>query len=156
MSLFKPIVIAFFTLGSAIGIGSYTFVHARGASYLSNNPEACANCHVMREHYAAWMKSSHRDVATCNDCHTTPGHFVKWADKAGNGFRHSLAFTTGEITDPLRATPGNASVTEKACRNCHAEMVAAMEARAHSVETVRKAENVLCGCCHTTVGHWVY
>ncbi len=39
--------------GAAIGLGLYTFVYARGASYLGNDPGACANCHVMREHLAA-------------------------------------------------------------------------------------------------------
>ena len=56
--------------GIAIGIGGFTFVYARGYSYLTNDPAACANCHIMKEHFAAWSKSSHRAVATCNDCHT--------------------------------------------------------------------------------------
>ena len=30
--------------GLATGIGGYTFVYARGGSYLTNNPKACANC----------------------------------------------------------------------------------------------------------------
>src|SRR6266446_5493121 len=57
-------------LGLGLGIGGYTFLYAKGWSYLTNDPAACANCHVMREHYDAWIKSSHRAVATCNDCHT--------------------------------------------------------------------------------------
>ncbi|HEX6063808.1 MAG TPA: NapC/NirT family cytochrome c, partial [Longimicrobiales bacterium] len=56
-------------LGMAIGIGAFTFVYARGSSYMTNDPAACANCHIMSEHYAAWTKSSHRAVAVCNDCH---------------------------------------------------------------------------------------
>ena len=36
--------------GVALGVGGYTFVYARGASYLTNDPAACVNCHVMREH----------------------------------------------------------------------------------------------------------
>jgi cytochrome c nitrite reductase small subunit len=155
MSLLKPAILAAAVLGTALGIGSYTFAYARGASYLSNNPDACANCHIMRDHHAAWMKSSHGQVATCNDCHTTPGPIAKWVDKASNGFRHSLAFTTGEIAEPLRVTPGNARVTEKACRKCHNEIVAAMEPDAHGGETVRPAEQLSCVRCHTTVGHWV-
>jgi cytochrome c nitrite reductase small subunit len=39
------------SLGTAIGIGAYTFIYAKGYSYLSNDPGACANCHVMQEHY---------------------------------------------------------------------------------------------------------
>ena len=57
-------------IGVAVGIGAYTFVYARGWSYLTDDPAACANCHVMREQFDGWLKSSHRAVATCNDCHT--------------------------------------------------------------------------------------
>src|SRR6266403_1468867 len=90
------------TVGTAAGIGSYTFVYAKGASYLSNDPNACANCHVMRDHLDAYVKSSHRSVATCNDCHTPPGVVPKYFTKAEHGFFHSLAFTTGEFHDPIR------------------------------------------------------
>ena len=44
-------------LGVLIGIGGYTFVYAKGYSYLTNDPAACANCHIMDNHYRAWMKS---------------------------------------------------------------------------------------------------
>jgi hypothetical protein len=57
-------------LGLLIGLGGYTFIYSKGYSYLTNNPAACANCHVMRAQYDAWLKSSHRSAATCNDCHT--------------------------------------------------------------------------------------
>ena len=56
-------------LGAALGLGSYTFVYARGWSYMTDDPRACANCHVMNEQYDGWIKSSHRSVAVCNDCH---------------------------------------------------------------------------------------
>ncbi len=32
-------------LGVALGVGSYTFVYAKGWSYMTNNPAACVNCH---------------------------------------------------------------------------------------------------------------
>ena len=57
-------------LGAAAGVGAYTFIYARGAPYLTNDPNACVNCHVMREQYDGGGKSSHRAVAVCNDCHT--------------------------------------------------------------------------------------
>ena len=44
-------------------LGVYTFAYARGWSYLTDNPAACANCHVMREQFDGWLKSSHRAVA---------------------------------------------------------------------------------------------
>ena len=115
------------TLGMLIAVGGYTFIYARGYSYLTNDPAACANCHVMENHYRAWMKSSHRAVAVCNDCHTPPGLVPKYATKAINGFNHSLAFTTGRFPEPLRITPRNSEVTEKACRKCHEDIVNAIE-----------------------------
>ena len=135
------------TLGILIAVGGYTFIYARGYSYLTNDPAACANCHVMENHYSAWVKSSHRAVAVCNDCHTPPGLIPKYATKAINGFNHSLAFTTGRFPEPLRITPRNAAVTEKACRKCHDEIVSA-------IEGPNPEENRLsCIRCHSTVGH---
>jgi hypothetical protein len=29
---------------------TYTFVYAKGYSYLTNDPGACANCHIMADH----------------------------------------------------------------------------------------------------------
>src|SRR5687767_12096778 len=121
------ILLAFaLSAGALAGLGGYTFVYARGASYLTNDPAACANCHVMGAHFDGWIKSSHRSVAVCNDCHTPPGLVPKYLTKASNGFWHSFAFTTGRFPDPLRIKPHNREIAEKACRKCHAEIVSAM------------------------------
>ena len=63
-------IVAAALVGLAAGVGVYTFAYARGASYMTDDPRACANCHVMEEQYAGWSRSSHRSVAVCNDCHT--------------------------------------------------------------------------------------
>ena len=92
--------------GGIVGLGGFTVSYANGLSYLTDNPKACANCHVMREFYDGWNRGSHKHVATCNDCHTPHDNIVaKYAVKALNGFRHSYAFTTGQIpgADPHRA-----------------------------------------------------
>lgn len=145
-----PRLIAFIiaiTIGMLIAIGGYTFVYAKGYSYVTNDPAACANCHVMENHYRAWTKSSHRAVAVCNDCHTPPGLVPKYATKAINGFNHSLAFTTGRFPEPLRITPRNEAATEKACRKCHEEIVSAIEG------PDPEANRLSCIRCHATVGH---
>jgi cytochrome c nitrite reductase small subunit len=134
-------------VGIALALGGYTFLYARGYSYLSNDPAACANCHVMQNHYSAWMKSSHRAVAVCNDCHTPPGLVPKYLVKTENGFRHSLAFTTQRFHEPIRITPGDLEVAEKACRKCHQAIVEAIEAPHADVEPTS------CVRCHSTVGH---
>ena len=97
----RAILLAGVFVGVLIGIGSYTFVYAKGYSYLTNDPQACANCHVMQDHFDAWTRASHRAVAVCNDCHTPPGLVPKYLTKAQNGFWHSFYFTTGRYPDPL-------------------------------------------------------
>ena len=66
-------------VGIVIGLGFYTFIYAKGYSYLTNNPVACTNCHVMQAEYDAWIKSSHRRAASCNDCHTPHNLIGKYA-----------------------------------------------------------------------------
>jgi cytochrome c nitrite reductase small subunit len=153
--------------GMAVGLGLFTFGYARGYSYLTNDPRACANCHIMGEHYGAWIKGSHHAVATCNDCHTPHTLVAKYVVKARNGFWHSFYFTTGGFPDPLRITGGNAEVTEQACRHCHAEITDAIDhgaagvvvqnvsTTAGTVRAERSAEDISCVRCHRYVGHWV-
>lgn len=135
-------------LGLVAGVGGYTFVYAKGYSYLTNDPAACANCHVMREHFDAWVKSSHRAVAACNDCHTPHAFVSKYATKASNGFWHSFAFTTGRFPEPLRIKERNREVTEGACRSCHEEIVTAIEHGGEDPQDV-----LSCVRCHQNVGH---
>jgi cytochrome c nitrite reductase small subunit len=127
-------------IGITAGLGAFTFGYAKGYSYLGHDPAACANCHVMQEHFDAWSKSSHKSVAGCNDCHTPHDIVGKYTVKAKNGFWHSFYFTTGRYPDPLRITEGNRRVTEEACRGCHAEITAAIvPARPRGKETAALA-----------------
>lgn len=136
------------------GVGGFTFVYARGGSYLGNDPAACANCHVMREHLEAWTKSSHRSVATCNDCHTPHELLGKYAVKARNGLLHSVAFTTGDFPDPLRIKPGNLTVAEQNCRRCHAALVDDIDRLDAAPAGAHGADQPLsCTACHKHVGH---
>lgn len=142
----KLIVISII-LGLATGLGSYTFIYAKGYSYLTNDPNACANCHVMQEQFDGWVKSSHRNAATCNDCHTPSGFVAKYANKASNGFWHSFGFTTGWFHEPIQIKPHNREITENACRTCHTGIVDAIEP--HGLP-----KNQLdCLQCHRNVGH---
>jgi cytochrome c nitrite reductase small subunit len=131
--------------GAAAGIGGFTFVYAKGWSYLTDDPAACANCHVMREQHDGWLKSSHHTVATCNDCHTPAGFLAKYATKAENGFWHSFHFTAHSFPDPIRIRPESRSITEQACRRCHGEMAAALDGV--------QSERASCLHCHDGIGH---
>ena len=133
-------------VGLAIGAGAFTFVYGKGASYLTNDPAACSNCHIMKAQYDGWITGGHHGAAVCNDCHTPRNLVGKYYTKALNGFWHSFYFTTGTFPEPIRITARNRAVTEGTCRGCHASIVAAMAADA------RRGE-VSCIRCHRTVGH---
>ena len=145
MTAIRPLTLVTVVVGVLVGIGSYTFLYAKGYSYLTNDPAACANCHIMQDHFDAWTRGSHRAVAVCNDCHTPPALVPKYMTKARNGFWHSFYFTTGRYPDPLRITPRNHAVTELTCRKCHAEMTAAIDP-VHD-------RPLQCTQCHSEVGH---
>ena len=134
-------------VGVLVGLSVFTFVYAQGGSYLSDAPAACKNCHIMREQFDAWNRSSHTGVATCNDCHTPHTSFVaKWAVKGLNGFNHSLAFTTGAFPEPIRIKALNAAVAQANCVSCHETMVSQIHGAA-------PGEERSCVSCHSNPGH---
>jgi cytochrome c nitrite reductase small subunit len=143
--------------GVLIGAGAFTFVEAKGASYLSDDPAVCVNCHIMRAEYDGWRHASHHAVATCNDCHLPHDNFLhKLLVKASNGYHHSKAFTLQGFLEPIRIKPGNAAVLEANCLRCHGELVS--EITAHGtlgVPTDPSLEADLYACvrCHPGVGH---
>lgn len=141
------VLIILIVVGLTIGVGAYTFIYAEGGSYLTDNPGACANCHIMNDYYESWLKSSHHAVAVCNDCHTPGGFFPKYITKASNGFWHSWGFTTGIFPDPIKIKEKNKEVTRESCQKCHFDIVEMIERE--SLET----ENISCAGCHKDVGH---
>ncbi len=140
-------VLAAVLIGVAVGLGGYAFVYAKGYSYLTNDPRACANCHIMNEQYAGWIKSSHRSAATCNDCHTPASLVPKYWTKASNGFWHSYYFTSGTYPDQIELKKASRRITERNCRRCHGDIV-------HAIESVSgERASISCVRCHASVGH---
>lgn len=128
------------------GFGVFTFVKAEGYSYLSDDPSACANCHVMNEQFNAWGHSSHARVATCNDCHG--GHdniFQKYYIKGVNGFNHSFAFTFNTYEEVITITQFNRDVVNASCMHCHQSTV--------SVIAPNHDDAPDCTSCHAGIGH---
>ena len=134
--------------GVIVGVGGFTFIYAKGYSYLSNDPRACANCHIMQEHYDSWAKSSHHHAATCNDCHV-PHHWLgKYYVKARNGFNHSKAFTLQNFPEPIRITTPNLQALQHNCIECHSTIVSDIAAH----RDVGRGE-ARCTQCHRSTGH---
>ncbi len=134
--------------GIFLGLSAFTFHYAEGLSYLSNDPKACVNCHVMRENYDSWQKGSHHVAATCNDCHVPHSLVPKLVSKLRNGYNHSKGFTFMDFHEPIRIKSVNAMVLQKNCIGCHG---ATVQDIAEHDET--ESQSVLCVRCHTTVGH---
>ena len=132
------------SLGVLVGLGSFTFVYAKGYSYLLNDPRTCVNCHVMRDEYDAWQSSSHHTVAVCNDCHTPHALVPKYWVKATNGMRHSAYFTLGNFHEPIRITESNRRVAERNCVYCHEHLASSIRGHDGSLR---------CISCHPRVGH---
>lgn len=135
-----------FLLGVFGGLGVYTLNYAGAAAYLSDDPAACTNCHVMRDQFEAWSHSSHKAFAACNDCHTPDGFASKWITKGINGWNHSVAFTTGNFPDPIRINAMNAGIVQANCVACHASLV-------REIHRTPETEARSCVECHGNVGH---
>lgn len=134
-------------LGLPLGVAAYTFIYGKGYSYLTQNPRACLNCHVMNEAFDSWKNSSHHTMATCNDCHIPEGFFSKYQAKLSNGFWHSFAFTTGKFHEPIQIKPHNLKIVEQSCLNCHKTLLEA------SHIPVPSSQKRSCVECHLSTGH---
>lgn len=134
--------------GIVVGMGVFIFVYAKGYSYMSNDPKACANCHVMQQHFDSWTRSSHHSIAACNDCHTPHQPVEKYLAKARNGFNHSKAFTLQNFPQPIRITRQNLEDLQHNCIECHATLVG--DIASHRDVGHGQAR---CTECHRSVGH---
>ena len=135
-------------LGVLLGVGGYTFRYAEGLAYLSNDPRACMNCHIMREHYDSWVKASHHAAATCNDCHTPHALPAKLLTKLDNGWHHSKKFTLQNFQEPIRIRAVNLVKLQENCVHCHAGIV--QDIVSHAEVASGQAR---CTTCHRSVGH---
>jgi cytochrome c nitrite reductase small subunit len=134
-------------IGAALGLGAFTFIYGEGAAYLSDDPRACVNCHIMSEQFASWGQSSHSRVAVCNDCHLPNPAVPRWATKADNGMFHSVAFTFDRFHEPIRIKPRNRRVVQRNCVACHLDMVHEL------LPTTVTGDAIQCYQCHVDVGH---
>ena len=139
-------LIAAASVGVLAGVGFTTFDYAEGLSYLSADPAACANCHIMQSQYDSWQKAGHHTAAACVDCHL-PADFVgKSLAKSINGWNHSKAFTLQNFHEPILITPRNAQILQDNCTRCHADLV-------HDQLGIPGEEPPRCVHCHAGVGH---
>lgn len=146
--LTKSVGVLAVLVGVLLGVGGYTFLYAEGLSYMSDDPEVCINCHIMRPQYDSWQKSSHHAVAVCVDCHLPHDFIGKYVAKAGNGWHHSRGFTLQDFHEPIMIKGPNARILQDNCLACHQDLVHELVVGVNGT-----AEEVRCVHCHVTAGH---
>lgn len=148
MIIRKRIILLSITLGAMIGLGGFTFYYGEGLSYLSKDPKACVNCHIMQSQFDSWQKASHHTSATCVQCHLPHDFVNKYIAKAVNGYNHSKAFTFQDFHEPIMITEENSVILQNNCIDCHKDIT---ENLAHG--GYNGPDAVKCVKCHQTVGH---
>ena len=135
-------------VGVLLGVGLFTFHYAEGFSYLSSDPKACVNCHIMRSQFESWQKSSHHAVAKCVDCHLPHDFIGKYIAKAENGYHHSKGFTFQDFHEPIMIKAKNAAILQANCLACHGDLVHDLVSGVNG-----SPDEVQCVHCHADVGH---
>lgn len=143
-------------VGITLGMIIYTAKISKAHSYLSKDPKACINCHVMNTQYATWQHSSHKDVG-CIECHLPTDSIVeKYAAKAIDGWNHSLAFTLGTYDPAIKISDYGAKRVQKNCKSCHEQLTSTLEKNHfanHHFGNSEDQDERKCWSCHKSVPH---
>lgn len=147
-------VYVIFLVGVLTGIILLIFHISNATSYMSDDPEACINCHVMIPQYANWQRSSHFLHATCNDCHVPQDNILrKYYFKASDGARHSTMFTFRLEPQVIQIKKEGINVVQENCVRCHTNTV--HKTSLFNIEAVDSQDEreKLCWNCHREVPH---
>ncbi|MFD0976287.1 cytochrome c nitrite reductase small subunit [Salinimicrobium gaetbulicola] len=146
--------VALFFIAIIIGLGLFMMKEARVTSYLSDDPQACVNCHVMTPVYNSWMNSSHREWANCNDCHVPHDNVVnKYYFKAKDGLYHASVFTARAEPDVIKMKEASQEVVQQNCIRCHVQQVTQVKYDGWVDDHREKRTGRQCWSCHQQVPH---
>ncbi|WP_132053703.1 cytochrome c nitrite reductase small subunit [Pseudocnuella soli] len=146
--------VAIVAVAAFIGLGLYMLKLSNAASYLSDDPQACVNCHLMTPQYLTWTHSSHREVAHCNDCHVPHDNvFNKYFFKAKDGLYHASIFTLRAEPQVIQAKSASVEVIHNNCIRCHQDQVTDAKLVGMVENHHAKRTDRLCWDCHREVPH---
>ncbi|MFA5835093.1 MAG: cytochrome c nitrite reductase small subunit [Bacteroidota bacterium] len=144
----------FITVGTLFGLGLLVLYVGNATSYLSDDPRACMNCHVMAPQFATWERSSHARVTVCNDCHVPHNNVVsKYAFKAMDGTRHSFMFTFRMEPQVIHIHDAGIAVVQQNCIRCHSQLTQNVNERFVTLEAQQHGDGKLCWECHRETPH---
>ncbi len=151
----KMILPAFILGGLITGLGAYAMYMSRAHSYLSDDPSACINCHIMTPYYQSWNHSSHALWANCNDCHVPHDNVVsKYAFKAFDGLYHASIFTIKGEPQVIRPRDASNNVIMENCIRCHTQLnTEFVKTGMISYTEAKNGGGKACWDCHTQVPH---
>lgn len=151
----KFITPLFILAGIVCGLGAYIIYMSRAYSYLSDDPAACINCHIMTPYYQSWNHSSHAQWATCNDCHVPHDNIVsKYAFKAKDGLYHAAVFTINAEPNVIRPREASYEVIMNNCIRCHTELnTEFVKTGMIDYADTQSGKGKACWDCHTEVPH---
>ncbi|HPI19051.1 MAG TPA: cytochrome c nitrite reductase small subunit [Candidatus Kapabacteria bacterium] len=140
--------------GLAVGLGLTIVQISNAPSYLSDEPTACINCHIMTPQYATWQHSSHREWTNCNDCHVPHNNIVrKYFFKASDGLRHASMFTLRLEPQVIQIKEAGKTVVQENCIRCHVNQLNPVSAINVTGHNYTNGEGNLCWDCHREVPH---
>lgn len=142
--------------GLLTGLGAYIIYLSRAHSYLSDDPAACVNCHIMTPYHHSWMHSSHALWAHCNDCHVPHDNvFNKYLFKAKDGLYHSYVFTMRDEPMAIRPRQESYEVIMDNCIRCHSQLNREFVTTGMIgyVEAKEDGKGKACWDCHREVPH---
>lgn len=143
-----------FSLGILVGLIAFILHISRATSYLSDDPAACINCHVMVPQFATWERSSHGRVTICNDCHVPQDNIVsKYFFKASDGLRHSFMFTFRLEPQVIQIKQAGKNAVQQNCIRCHSNVIHPISLRAISNQKIQEEGDGYCWDCHREVPH---
>lgn len=146
-----PVIIM---LGIFAGLGAFVIHIAKAASYLSDEPQTCVNCHIMAPQYATWSHSSHREWTNCNDCHVPHNNIANhYFFKAKDGLRHSTMFTFRLEPQVIFIQQAGKDVVDQNCRRCHEELISDTKLTTMQPDIHRNIEDRYCTDCHRETPH---
>lgn len=148
--------IAIIVCGMFVGLVIHTLYVSNAASYMSNDPKTCLNCHVMAPQYATWQHSSHREVATCNECHVPQDNMLRtYLFKATDGLRHSALFTLRgkEQKQTVQIQEAGEAVVQANCIRCHSKRNEFTTLNTQDFDAVKHGNGRFCWDCHREVPH---
>lgn len=148
----QPVVMVL--LGAIVGLGIYIAKVANVTSYLTDDPRACVNCHVMTPQYITWQHSSHREVANCNDCHVPQDNIIrKYAFKMKDGLYHSSIYTLRAEPQAIVMHEAGQQAVQSNCIRCHVDQVTDAKIASWTASHYDSRLDRTCWDCHRQIPH---